>query len=223
MFSVATAPKKGTATVTSEGVFTYTPNVDTDGGDGFTIQVSDGSLAVTKDVFVAVNPTDDNNQNNEDKNSAPIVSTDILSYSTTPEEPILDSITAVDPDGDELFYTIIVDPSQGTVDITSDGSFTYTPQVNAEGIDNFTINISDGDLSVSKEVVVNVLPDTDIEDRDDVDGAITLDFSELDNGHILLNMYVDATSKVESLDFTLDWNILDVDYVSSKFIPGWTF
>ncbi len=61
-----------------------------------------------------------------------------------------------DIDNDDLTFTLVDAPSLGTVAIDADnGSYTYTPNVRAAGEDQFSFQVSDGQL-VSNTAVVSV-------------------------------------------------------------------
>lgn len=56
-YAVATQPTQGTVIVQPNGIFVYTPKVDTTGTDSFTFIVSDGKLsAPTATVNITINP-----------------------------------------------------------------------------------------------------------------------------------------------------------------------
>ena len=52
-----------------------------------------------------------------------------------------------DPDGNQLRAVLGSGPSHGTLTLTADGSFTYRPAANFNGIDSFTYRASDGTLT----------------------------------------------------------------------------
>ena len=51
-----------------------------------------------------------------------------------------------DPDGDALTAVLVDDVSNGTLTLNADGSFTYTPDADFNGTDNFTYKANDGSL-----------------------------------------------------------------------------
>ena len=53
-------------------------------------------------------------------------------------------VNDVDIDGDTLFAIKLIDPQNGTVDINSDGTFTYTHNGGSSTSDTFTYEVSDG-------------------------------------------------------------------------------
>ncbi|RAH95911.1 hypothetical protein DLJ53_33705 [Acuticoccus sediminis] len=50
----------------------------------------------------------------------------------------------VDHNGDDLFASIATGPSKGTLTLSADGSFIYTPFAGSSGTDTFTYTVSDG-------------------------------------------------------------------------------
>jgi len=99
----------------------------------------------------------DNDNPAPDENQAPTASK--LSIMTETDTPVMDQLPANDPDGDALTFTIINDPESGTVDLNSDGSFTYTPASEFTGSDVFTFTASDGQFNTATtevDVTVNV-------------------------------------------------------------------
>ncbi|WP_421939882.1 Calx-beta domain-containing protein [Pedobacter sp.] len=72
------------------------------------------------------------------------------------------TVTASDPDGDPLTYTVTTPPGHGTVIVNPDGTYTYTPVANFNGTDIFTVTVSDGKggaTTVTINVTVNALND----------------------------------------------------------------
>ena len=65
-------------------------------------------------------------------------------------------LSAYDPDGGQLSYTLIRAPKRGEVTIGSDGSFTYTPKKNKVGTDSFTYTVTDSAGAVSREATVTI-------------------------------------------------------------------
>jgi hypothetical protein len=62
------------------------------------------------------------------------------------DTPLNAILSGYDADDDALTYSIVNDPSNGTVSITnsSTGAFTYTPHSNYNGTDSFTYKVNDG-------------------------------------------------------------------------------
>ncbi|MBF0178303.1 MAG: DUF1566 domain-containing protein [Magnetococcales bacterium] len=59
------------------------------------------------------------------------------------------AVTASDPDGDALTYSIVTNGSKGSATFINptSGAITYTPNTNITGTDSFTFKVSDGKLS----------------------------------------------------------------------------
>jgi len=72
---------------------------------------------------------------------------------------VLDNDT--DDDGDTLTATLVDTPSDGTVSLSADGSFEYTPDAGFVGEDSFTYEASDGNGGTDQATVtVNVTETT---------------------------------------------------------------
>ena len=65
-------------------------------------------------------------------------------------------LKVTDPEGQAMTYTVTRQPKRGTVEIQSDGSFTYTPKKNKVGVDSFVYTATDPTGKVSREATVTV-------------------------------------------------------------------
>ncbi len=83
---------------------------------------------------------------------------------TTPEDtPIKGQVKAFDSDDVNLTYAAGTAPSNGLVVVNADGSYTYTPNGNYVGTDQFTVSVSDGHGGVTTiTVYVTVTPVNDL-------------------------------------------------------------
>ena len=70
--------------------------------------------------------------------------------------PNTGKLKAADPEEQTLVYTIVRQPKRGTVELTQDGSFTYTPKKNKVGVDSFTYTAADPAGNVSREATVTI-------------------------------------------------------------------
>lgn len=70
--------------------------------------------------------------------------------------PNTGKLKAFDPEEQTLTYSIIRQPRRGTVTVTEDGSFTYTPKKNKVGTDSFTYTATDSSGKVSREATVTI-------------------------------------------------------------------
>ena len=68
-----------------------------------------------------------------------------------------------DPEGQAMTFTVTRQPKRGTVTISEDGSFTYTPKKNKVGVDSFVYTATDPAGKVSREatVTITILKPTD--------------------------------------------------------------
>src|ERR1043166_1689778 len=141
------APTHGTLTLNANGSFTYTPNPNFNGTDSFTYKATDGfndsGLAT---VTLTVQPVNDPPVAVDD--SYGVNKNTILSV---PAPGVLCNDT--DVDGDTLTAILFKLPSHGTLSLSSNGSFVYTPVSNYFGSDSFTYRASDGQAQTSPATV----------------------------------------------------------------------
>src|SRR5262249_48310021 len=122
-------------TLNSNGAFSYTPNAGYLGNDQFTYQASDGFLnsnTATIGLYV---------------NAAPVAQND--SYSVNQDEVLTVAAPGVlandsDANGNPLSAYVLTGPSHGTLSLSSNGSFQYTPATGYYGSDSFTYRAADG-------------------------------------------------------------------------------
>lgn len=88
----------------------------------------------------------------------------------------------VDVDGDVLTAVKVSDPNNGAVTLNTDGSFTYLPNANFNGLDSFTYKANDGKLDsnvATVTITVNPVNDAPVASDDagttDEDMALTID------------------------------------------------
>lgn len=73
---------------------------------------------------------------------------------------VLDNDRDIDSDSDALTAALVSGPSNGTLALNADGSFSYVPDAGFSGTDRFTYRASDGtDASPPTTVTLNVRPD----------------------------------------------------------------
>ncbi len=63
-------------------------------------------------------------------------------------------LAAIDPDGDTLRFEITTEPVKGTLELSSDGSFVYTPADGKKGKDYFGYKAVDAEGNLSQEATV---------------------------------------------------------------------
>ncbi|WP_105060286.1 tandem-95 repeat protein [Photobacterium angustum] len=162
-FSSSTNPTNGTVTVNTDGTWTYTPNSDFNGSDKFDVIVSDGNGGTdTITVNVTVNPVNDAPVIVDDNNNP--LGTDIA-VTTDEEVAVSGKLSATDVDGDSLTFTSSTNPTNGTVTVNTDGTWTYTPKTNFHGKDSFNVEVSDGNGgtdTITVNVTVNPINDAPV-------------------------------------------------------------
>lgn len=95
-------------------------------------------------------------------NSSPVAQNGV--HSTNEDTPGSGVLTATDPDGDTLIYSITAQGAIGTVAIndSATGSYTYTPNAGVSGSDSFTFEVIDSaGLTATASVTVTILPIND--------------------------------------------------------------
>lgn len=87
-------------------------------------------------------------------NSPPVFGTN--SFSTVTDEAFYAALVATDADGDSLSFSLVSPAEHGTVELMSNGSFSYLPNVEYTGEDSFRVRVSDGQASQESDVSVRV-------------------------------------------------------------------
>lgn len=140
--TAVTGPANGSLTLNADGSYTYTPNAGFIGTEVFAYEVCDdgepGPMCDTAEVVIKVwTSTLDNDQ--------PVANNDNAStlINTSVNGNVLNN--DFDPDADPLLVntTAVSGPSNGTLVLNADGTFTYTPNTGFEGEDVFTYEVCD--------------------------------------------------------------------------------
>ncbi|MGH8427479.1 MAG: Ig-like domain-containing protein [Gammaproteobacteria bacterium] len=133
-YSIVDQPGHGSVTITnaSTGAYTYTPNSGYSGSDSFTFKANDGyadSNIATISVTVVAPPVAQNGTLITNENTA-----------------ASGTLKATDTHGNPLTFSIVDKPGHGNVTIndSSTGAYTYTPNKNYSGSDSFTFKANDG-------------------------------------------------------------------------------
>ena len=143
-WSVASPASNGSATV-SAGVVNYAPGASFNGNDSFAVAVTDGTDTVTVQVNVTVTA----------ENDAPVIDQETASIATDEDTQGSVTLSASDPEGTALNWTISSAAANGSAGVSASGVVTYDPEANFNGTDSFTVMVSDGDLNDTR--VVNVV------------------------------------------------------------------
>jgi len=148
------ATLSGTTTVNAvNGVATFSNLSLNKGGNGYTLTAFGSSLVAATSAAFNVG------------NRAPNASND--SYNTNEDTPLSVAAPGVlandnDPDQDPIIAVKLTDPAHGSVTLSANGSFTYTPEANFFGSDAFTYAANDGSTnSTPATVSITVTPVND--------------------------------------------------------------
>ena len=154
---LTSSPTNGNVALNPDRSFTYEPNRDFNGQDSFSYVARDDA-APSEEVLVTITVNA--------INDSPIGITD--SYSMDEDDVLnIEAVAGVlanddDPDGDGLAALAVSEPAAGTLNLQSDGSFTYVPNANFNGQDTFSYQANDGISSsdtVTVEITVNPIND----------------------------------------------------------------
>src|SRR6185295_8874462 len=147
---------------------TYTPAANYNGADSFTFKANDGALdSNIATVTITVTSVDD----------APVATND--SYTTDEDVALTVAAPGVlgndtDVDSSTLTALIVAAPAHGNLTLNANGSFTYMPAANYNGLDTFTYKANDGTLDSNVATVTITV--TSVEDAPvAADQAVTTD------------------------------------------------
>jgi VCBS repeat-containing protein len=172
-YSIVSSVSHGTLGIISGNHVTYTPALNYNGSDSFTFKANDGTVnSNTATVSITIAPVDD----------APIAVAD--SY-TTNEDTALNVVAPgvlandSDVDSPSLSSVLVSGVAHGNLTLNTNGSFSYIPASNYNGLDSFDYKVNDGTLdsnttTVSISVIaVNDAP-TAVPDTVSIDEDTTL-------------------------------------------------
>jgi len=149
--TISQNPLNGLASVTSDGLITYTPNADFSGRDSllYTVRDDEGAISNAAVVTIDVSPVND----------PPVAVDDSVSL-IAQQSTIIDVLgndTDIDSALNPASITIVSSPSHGTVDVSPSGLVTFTPSGTNEFTDSFTYTVEDVEGAVSNVATVNLV------------------------------------------------------------------
>ena len=93
----------------------------------------------------------------EQENRAPTANAEDISTSTDTE--VNGYLTGADADGDTLTFSLAMEPTWGMLSISSEGQYSYVPNVEYVGMDSFSFTVFDGsENSASAVVTITIAP-----------------------------------------------------------------
>jgi len=146
--SLAERPANGALSLSNDGSFSYIPETDFSGTDSFTYRILNDSINKTAVVNITVVHEIMANDDNYtvDKN---------LVLNVTALMGVLSNDTGLA--GQTLSLSPTANPANGTLSISNDGAFTYTPNTDFVGIDSFTYRLFNESVNTTAVVSIDVL------------------------------------------------------------------
>ncbi|MEM8679962.1 MAG: Ig-like domain-containing protein, partial [Planctomycetota bacterium] len=194
--TIDTPPGQGTWIDNGDDSFTFTPTRHFHGLTTLTYRVTDpDGLSHTATATITVVPENDRPTAVDDF----FATQEDVSLNFDPTQLMSND---ADVDGDPLNLTLLSQPDKGLVTTNLDGSFTFTPFANAEGVTSFQYRITDTDgLSATATVQITIQPLNDApQTADDTYGV-------LEDGTLL-------GASVLANDFDVDGDALTAELVA---------
>ena len=144
MYTLISNVSNGSLNFSTDGSFEYIPDINFYGEDSFSASASDGDLSSEIVIF---------NIQITGINDAPSLQN--ISIETRLDNSITLFLYGKDVDSEKLDYSVIAPPSMGSATIGDNNTIIYTPNQGAIGIDEFKIQVSDGELTSSAIATVD--------------------------------------------------------------------
>jgi len=152
-YHLVASPQHGVLTGTIPN-FTYTPNGNFNGSDSFTFYVRENDTTNSGNATVMISVVPVNDQPVAINDSYSVLMNSVLNVAVN--NGVLSNDT--DIDGDLLSAVLVNNVQHGTLNLSSNGSFTYTPSSSYSGTDTFTYRANDGTTdSAIATVTINVV------------------------------------------------------------------
>ncbi|RUY98309.1 tandem-95 repeat protein, partial [Mesorhizobium sp. M7A.F.Ca.CA.001.04.2.1] len=136
--------------------YTYAPKANFVGTDGFTYKASDGTAE--SNIATVALTIDAANENH-----APVAIDDTATVAEDGSVVVPVLTNDSDVDGDALAPVLVTEPTNGTLTLNPDGSFTYAPKANFFGTDSFTYRAFDGTAESNiATVALTITPVNDV-------------------------------------------------------------
>ncbi|MBI1194089.1 MAG: tandem-95 repeat protein, partial [Bacteroidetes bacterium] len=192
--TLLSGPANGLFALGADGSYTYTPNADFVGTDTVSYSYCDLGTPNLCDVAVLVITI-------TAVNDAPVAVDDVI---TLDEDGSVSGSVATndsDTDGPSVIITTVSGPSNGSLTLNADGSFTYTPDPDFFGTDTVTYSYCDGGLPNLCDTAILVITVNPINDAPvAVDDVASTPEETAVSGNVASN---DSDVDGPSLDITL--------------------
>lgn len=205
-YTVVTPPASGSLNLASNGAFTYNPPANQSGNYSFTYQVCDNQNAcATATVSLTIQPVNDQ----------PVA---VADFFTTTEDNVLSGTVAndIDIDSPSLSYTYLSGLANGSIEMNSNGTFSYFPNENWSGIETATYTVCDNQNACSNgtfQITVNYV--------NDAPNVVNESFSTNEDTPISGNLSINDDAQGEG---TLTYSLASiVEHGEITILPNGTF
>jgi VCBS repeat-containing protein len=145
-FALQSQPSKGTLELNPTGEFIYTPFQDSNGFDSFIVAAKDPFTA-SENATITIHIIS--------VNDPPILNP--ITYETNEDTLLSKSLTATDPDQDDITFVLKTEPEKGILVLDTSGEFTFNPSPNIFGTDTFVVAVEDsytrsGDVTITIKI-----------------------------------------------------------------------
>jgi len=142
-----TQPTNGTINKDNLNILVYQPNANFNGSDSFSYTLEQGSLSSTASVNISVQSLPD----------APIISISSTEITIPENQTKVIDIVANDADGDSLSFSLSgADSAYFSISGSGELTFINPPNYETKSTFEVTVSVSDGALSDSKNLVINI-------------------------------------------------------------------
>ena len=140
----------GTLIDNGDGTWSFTPDTNDDSVVSFSYNVTDGTVTVANTATLDITPVNDDPIAVADDFT---VEEDQTFETTLGLNDLLQNDSDVDSDTLTVNTVPISGPSNGSLTLNSDGTFTYTPDADFSGSDSFTYEVIDGNGGRAQAIV----------------------------------------------------------------------
>lgn len=149
---LVTPATNGTVELNGGSAFTYTPSNNFSGLEIFTVRLTDEHGASVEGlVNITIAPVND----------APTFTT--TSFSVDEDNLLTSELKATDIEGQSMTFELISDADiEGSVNVESDGKFSFDPALNFYGETSFTVKVTDSEAKSTSQIIkitVNAVED----------------------------------------------------------------
>ncbi|MBF0327071.1 MAG: tandem-95 repeat protein, partial [Alphaproteobacteria bacterium] len=200
----------GTVELNSDGTYSFTPNADWNGTDSFTVVVTDANGGTTEQtITVNVGAVEDE----------AVVT--VTGGSGAEDNVVTGTISVTDADGGVASIEVLGDgPAHGTVELNSDGTYSFTPNDDWNGTDSFTVVVTDANggtteqtITVNVEAVDDAAVVTATGGEGSEDNVVTgsISATDIDGGIASIELVGDAAHGTVELNSDGTYSFIDGD------------